>query len=57
MEQRFKMGEGNEITRRCWREIRKKAIGNGEKSGWKEKRIEFYSRKGIEIEEQRKEYQ
>lgn len=33
------MGEGSEITRRCWRKIKEKAMGNEEKLGWEEERI------------------
>lgn len=40
MEQRLEMGEGSEIARRCWREIKKRAMENEEQLGWEEERIE-----------------
>lgn len=52
MEQKLEMGEESEIARRCWREIKKRAMRNEEGLGWEEERIEFYSRSGIGIEEQ-----
>lgn len=52
MEQKLEMRKGSEIARRCWKEIKERAMKNEEKFGWEEERIEFYSRKGIGIEEQ-----
>lgn len=42
MEQRFEMEEGSEIARRYWKEIKERAMRNGERSEWKEERIEFF---------------
>lgn len=52
MEQKLEMRERSEIARRCWREIKERAMRNEKRLGWEEERIEFYSRRGIEIEEQ-----
>lgn len=49
-EERLERGEGSEIARRCWEEIKERTVGTKELSKWEQERIEFYKKREIKIE-------
>ncbi|XP_024883228.1 uncharacterized protein LOC112461981 [Temnothorax curvispinosus] len=48
-EEKLERGEGNEIARECWREIRE--MDRKKKSKWEEERKSFYERRGYAVKE------